>query len=445
MNVTKDVQETIIAALIKNSYLFSICRDEMTDGYFQDPSCKIIYKSLTTYYKKYKSMPDFNALLISIEESYYPTCGVDLSVVKDTCQRLFTYPEPDEQFIKDKITDFIRKVKSSAALRNFIDQVKQNPNLESDSVVSDLVKALEVSLSSTRVFMMSDPDQVKAARQSAVGSADQSKVIHSFVPSLNSHLMFGGWQPSTVNMICYPPGRGKSMYLINEGISAIKQGFDVLHIFIGDMVEYDGFIRYLACASSTPMNSLVMMPQDKQMEVVKLCNDQHNNLFDHLFILAYPSLSINVDTLMEDIFRFEKHLKKDFGMIIVDYPDNLVQEGAGLYQDGGTLYSSLERLARLSQSVVLVASQPQKFYWNHEIIPLEAASESSKKQMAVDVMLTGNLSSSGSSVGSWYLAKARKGEVGKVFRFKTDYARCKVEEIDESTYQTIKSSEGVVK
>ena len=35
---------------------------------------------------------------------------------------------------------------------------------------------------------------------------------------------------------------GKTMYLINEGVNAAKQGFDVLHVFIGDMKEYDGFL-----------------------------------------------------------------------------------------------------------------------------------------------------------------------------------------------------------
>lgn len=603
MTVSNDTQETIIAALMKSSYLLATCKEEMTDGYFSSPSCKVIYKSLIMYYNKYKGMPRLNELLIMIDECYYPTVGVNLAEIKDTCQRLWDYPEPDEVFIKDKITDFIRKVRSSGALKTFLDKLKSDTSMESDTIVSDLVKALEVQLSTTKVFMMNNPDQVKEARQMSVGSTDQSTVIHSFINSLNNCLMFGGYQPSTVNLVVAPPGcftgetkvltpdgsrtieslyesqskvsiygsyqeniekgsysevylssyedhlievtfdcsafddtptgqstirctldhpflttsgeykkaeslkigdevegitiirccdsmmrnvvqvvdvktvslvekvpvyglvnarpfgnyaialnnregvfvsnTGKSMFLINEGVSAAKQGFDVLHIFIGDMVEYDGFIRYLSCISGTPQNVLVAMTPDKQMEVVKLCNQQYNNIFEKLFVLAYPSLSINVDTLIEDIGKFEKQLEKDFGMIIVDYPDNLILEGRSLYEDGGTLYSSLEKLARLSRSVVMVASQPQKSYWNHQIIPLEAAAESSKKQQAVDIMLTMNTDSRGANFGSMLLAKARKGEVGKVFRFKTEFARCKIEEIDEGTFNACKSAYGI--
>lgn len=443
MNVTRESQEVIVGALIKSSYLYSICKEELNESYFSDPSCKIIYKALSVYYKKYQTTPQLNELLITIDDVYYPTVGVNLSEVKDVCCRVYEYSEPEESFIKDKITDFVRKVRSSGALKNFIEQVKVNPNLESDTIVAELAKALEVQLSTTKVFMMNDFKQVKEARESAIGSTDQSRIIRSFIDTVNQNLMFKGWQPSTVNMIVAPPGTGKSMFLINEGKSAALQGHNVLHIFIGDMVEYDGFIRYLSCISGTPQNSLVMMQLDKQEEVVKLCNQQYNNIFDRIFILAYPSLSLSVDTLIEDIAKFEKQLNKDFGMIIVDYPDNLIQEGRSLYEDGGTLYSSLERMARLTKAVVLVASQPQKSYWNHEIIPLEAASESSKKQMAVDVMLTMNTSSRGAPFGSMLLAKARKGNVGKVMRFKTDYTRCLIEEVDEGSYNAMKSAYGL--
>lgn len=206
MNVTRETQELIISALVKSSYLFSICKNEITEGYFSDPSCKVIYKSLSSYYTRYNSTPRLNELLIKVEDCYYPTVGVNLSEVKDTCCRIYEIEEPDENFIKDKITDFIRKVRSTSALKNFVDQIKANPNMEEQSIVTELARALEVQLSTTKVFMMNDADQIKEARNSAVGSSDQSSIVKSFIGSLNKCLMFGGWQPSTVNMVVAPPG-----------------------------------------------------------------------------------------------------------------------------------------------------------------------------------------------------------------------------------------------
>lgn len=96
MNVSNDAQEVIISALMKSAHLFSICKNEMTDGYFSSPCCKVIYKSLDTYYNKYKGMPGLNELLVTIDECYYNTVGANLSDVKDTCCRLWEIPEPDE-------------------------------------------------------------------------------------------------------------------------------------------------------------------------------------------------------------------------------------------------------------------------------------------------------------------------------------------------------------
>lgn len=439
MQVTQETQEVIMAALLKDSSLFSMVKDEITDAYFTDLSCKVIYKALLIYYQKYGTLPKLPELLVTIEDCWHASLGIALSEIKDTCQKLFTYPETDENFIKDKITDFIRKVRTTSVLSNLVDKLKENPNLESDEIVSNLSKSLEVQLSSNEVFMMNDIEQVKKARLSAIGSEDSSKIIKTILPTLNNNLMFKGWQPSTINMVVAPPGTGKSMFLINEGVNAAKQDFKVLHIFIGDMVEYDGFIRYLSCISGTPQNTLVMMSPEKQHEVVNFCNQQYNNIFERLFIVAYPSMSITVDTLIEDIFKFEKKLNIDFDMIVIDYPDNLIQEGKSLYEDGGSLYSNLERLARISQSVLLVASQPKQTYWQHEVLPLEAAAESSKKQQCVDIVLGMNTAARGCQVGTFHLAKARKGQVGKIWRFKTEFSACHIEETDETTYNAYKN------
>lgn len=438
--VSIETQEIIIAALLKNSHLFSISRDEMTDGYFTYAPAKVIFKALQTYYKKYSTLPSLNELLITIEDCYYPQVGASLPDIKDVCCKLWEYQEPEESFIMDKLTDFIRKVRSSAALQKFLKQAEMTKNLESDSTVADLIQSLDVQLSPTKIYFMNNPAQMLEARQNAVGTTDQSRIIKSVLPSLNTCLMFGGYQPGTVNMVLAPPGTGKSMFLINEGVNAAKQGFSVLHVFIGDMNEYDGFVRYTSCISGMPQNQFVMKTPDEQQAIVNFCEQQYNHIYDHFALVAYPSLSLTAETLIEEINKFEKQLNKDFDMIIIDYPDNLIQDGVSLYTDGGVLYSNLERMARLTKSVVLVASQPSKVYWNAPIIPMEAAAESAKKQMCVDIMLTFNTEFRGADFGTVLLAKVRKGEVGKIIRVKTEFAKCLLEEIPEASYNAMKAN-----
>lgn len=595
MIITNELQEVVLSGLLKNSYFLAMCKKQINDGYFTSGAYKIIYKSLITYYNKYNSLPTFNEMIITIDDCFVESIGVTAKDTKDLCEKLYQMPDFEENFLRDKITDFIRKVKSYEVLQNFVEKYQNNNTFDSDSVVTELSNALDVQLNITRIFDMNNYEQVKQVRLEAVGNQDNSKIIKSFIPTFNQALAFGGYQPGTVSMIVAPPGcftgdtkimtfggesrtlqelydtkinpgiygaytdatislglsegiylsdyvdelidveidnkyhvrctpdhpfmlrdgsykradkltkydelmpirreydgshvkllecnhkvtntssitleekvpvygvvdakpygnyaialdnetgvfvhnTGKSMFLINEGVNASRQHFKVLHIFIGDMVEYDGLIRYLSCVSNVKQTTLINAPSEDQFKLINFCNEQYDNILKRIYILAYPSLSINVDTLIEEINKSEKSLGEDFDMIIIDYPDNLVQDGKSLYEDGGTLYSSLERLSRLTKSVVLVASQPGKTYWNHEIIPLEGAAESSKKQQAVDNMLTMNTATRGANFGSIFLPKARKGTVGKIFRFKTEFECCKIYEIDEATYNALKNT-----
>ena len=581
MKITKETQEVIISEIIKNSYMFSLCFKEIDDSYFSDPCCKVIYKTIESYYREYHNLPGPGAFKEVLPKSYYPNVGVSLNEVSQTYDRLFDSVETyDEAYMRDKITKFIREVRSNRIVAQIVNKMSENSELD-DETVQGFSKSLEVKLCTTKVFNINVKDDlgIKAIRESAIGSQDCSKVIKSFIGSINQNLMFGGWQPGTVNMIVAPPGcftgdtriksgnayftlkylydnhmkceidgcsefgevvkgsyssiylsgyvdelvevtinskfkikctpdhpfmmnygnyikaeelkcndalmsqgkrcrvtnikkincknkvpvygiveacpfnnyalyldeessvfvsnTGKSMFLVNEGSHAAREGFEVLHIFIGDMVEYDGFIRYLSCISSTPQNQLVMFPIDRQQNTM-MSADPAGKIFSKISLVSYPSLSVNVNTLTDDINKFEHTLNKDFDMIIIDYPDNMIQEGRSLYEDGGTLYSSLEKLARMTHAVVLVASQPQKCYWDHSIIPLEAAAESSKKQQCVDTMITFNTEFRGANFGSLLMAKARKGTVGKIFRVMTDYSKCHMEEISESQFQAMK-------
>ena len=100
MSISKDTQELIVSALLKNSYLYNTSKSEMTDGYFSDPACKVIYKALTVYYGKYNTTPSLNEILITIEDCYLPMVGLSLEEVKTTCQKLYGYEEQSENFIK---------------------------------------------------------------------------------------------------------------------------------------------------------------------------------------------------------------------------------------------------------------------------------------------------------------------------------------------------------
>lgn len=440
-NVSKDLQEIVLSSIIRDEYWFSLVHNEIDDGYFDDPTCKIIYRASEYYYNKYGVVPNQNDIIVVIDDVYNDSYGVTSDAVKNDVKRLYGFPESPEEFIKDKISKFIHRIRIVSSLSKFIEDYKNNPDKDCEELYNELVSGSDVSLVTDQIFTING-DNIHDVKTKALGTEENPKIVKSSVTAINSQFTYGGYLPSTVNMVVGAPASGKSMFLVNEGASAAKQGYKVLHIFIGDLVEYDGFIRYISCISGASQLDLVRMKDDELGNVVSVLNQQYNNVFDNVDILAYPSYSVKIDEVLKTISRVEKKLGKDYMMVIIDYPDNVIKDKDNMYQAGGEIYGDLEKLARRLNAVVMVASQPKLNYWSSEVIPLEGAAESGRKQQAVDFMVTIGLHNGDRSnnFGTLYIPKNRRGTQGYMVRFKSDYARSSIKEITQIEYEGLVNS-----
>ena len=112
-----------------------------------------------------------------------------------------------------------------------------------------------------------------------------------------------------------------------------------------------------------------------------------------------------------------------------------------MYEAGGQLYNKMALFAVLNKSAIFILSQPKTEFWKQEVIPLESASESSKKQKIIDLMLTMGKPSKSSSIGTLFIAKNRRGEDSKVIRLKIDGSNARMSHISEDEYIAIKNKE----
>lgn len=231
---------------------------------------------------------------------------------------------------------------------------------------------------------------------------------------------------------------GKTMFMINEGANASIQGFKVLHLFLGDMKEYDGFVRYTSRYTQIPQDDIVAMPIDQQQALIRKFNLQ--GFFSNVVVAAYAAGEITIEEMVQEVYRLQDENHMHFDMILVDYADNLIPDSDMMYESGGNIYNKLSLLGSKNRSVILVGSQPKPSYWGEEIIPKEAAAESSRKQHVIDVMITMGMTSKGSTVGSLFLPKVRRGVEGKIIRIKTYFEKAYLEAIPETDYLREKSS-----
>ena len=232
---------------------------------------------------------------------------------------------------------------------------------------------------------------------------------------------------------------GKTSYLVNEGAYAALQGFNILHVFLGDMILYDGFVRYLSNISQVLQDDIIAMDEIHQQNLLQSINEKYNGVMNRIGLLSYGSGEVTVDQLIEHIKNEQDRTGMHFDDILVDYADNFIKDNTQLYSEGGAIYDKLALFGRSNHSVIMVASQPKIQYWNEEIIPLEGASESSKKQHIVDLLMTFNLVDRNSKIGTFFVPKVRRGTSGRFIRVMTEWERCTIKEITEQAYNMLKA------
>jgi hypothetical protein len=232
------------------------------------------------------------------------------------------------------------------------------------------------------------------------------------------------------------------MFMVNELGNAARQGYNALHLFIGDMTEYDGLVRYLSNISGVPQDDIAGMTLENQRNLVENLNNE-SDVLSRLTVKSYAASEISVEQMIEDIFKIQNDLKIHYDIIAVDYPDNLTKSQDSMYESGGDIYNRLSYLARRNKCVVIAGSQPKITNWNDEIIPLSGCAESSKKQHIADLIIALGRPSNDSKLLTGFLAKVRRGTMGTIFRIKTEFERAKLKMISEFDYIQEKSKSGI--
>lgn len=433
---SSEFQDIVLSTVLKDTYMFTRTMKYIDNTFFDKYANKLIYKCLKYYYDKYTKIPTLNEILTLITEFHNPQFG-SVEDAKNTCKVLYNTPRYDENFVVDKITTFIKRNNVEKTLKDLLPKVSDGKSVAIDAIGEELLRGLNFSLAKSSAFRLSDIDEISSVRKSAVGSEENPLIIKSCIDEINKSLQFKGYKVGDIVMICAAPGCGKTMFMINEGASASMQGFKVLHLFLGDMKEYDGFVRYTSRYTKIPQDDIVAMSIEEQQKLISQCNMQQ--FFSNIVVASYAAGEITIDEMIQEVYRLQDESHMHFDMILVDYADNLVPEADLMYESGGNIYNKLSLLASKNRSVLVVGSQPKQSYWNDEIIPKNAAAESSKKQHVIDLMITMGMSSKGSNIGSLFLAKVRRGSEGKIIRVRTSFDRALIESITEQEYLKEKS------
>lgn len=432
-----ELQEISLSVLLKDSNLYGKLKDHLEESFFSTVQYKLIYKSLRYYYSKYSKVPSLNELMVVIVEMYEDKYG-DLAEIKSMATTLYNNQQCyDTQFITERLSTFVRRNMVESTFKEYLPKIQSGEQVAIDEIGNRLAENLSIEITTNPSFNLADTDQLAAVRERSVGTVDAPMTIKSCVEGINKCLTFKAYKSGDFVLFCSAPGSGKTMFMCNEISYASMQGFTGLHMFLGDMTDYDAFIRYSSRLSGVEQDSIVEMNVDQQANLVKQCNYQGN--FSRIYTASYAADELTLDGLINEVYRLQREYNVHFDMIAIDYPDNLRMEGTNMYKEGGDSYNRLSMLARNNRSVVIAGSQPKIGYWSEEIIPKEAAAESSKKQHVVDLMITAGKPFKDSTYITYNIAKVRRGREGKLIRIKSEFEKAYLSQCDESEYLTYKA------
>lgn len=436
VETSSDLQEIVLSSILKDQYILGKVKNDIQVMFFDKLSYKLIYKSLLYYYNKYSQMPTLQSLSITVDDLYTTEYGSKNDIQTDLVN-LYNIPINNEDFVIDQITRFIKRHRVEDVLSTYLPRIKSGESISIDQLGDDLSNSVSIDLKRSNAFRLSDVNSFSEVRRDSVGSESNPTIVKSKFSAINNSLLYKGYKLGDVVIVCAKPGCGKTMFMVNELRYASMMGYNVLHLFIGDMTKYDGFIRYASGISLIDQDKIVSMSENDQLTLIKKCN--LNGHFDRIAVEAYSAGEININQLIDDVFKIQDELKMHFDVVAVDYPDNLIRESDMMYESGGEIYNKLSYLARRNKSVVFAGSQPKQNYWNSEIIPLDGCAESSKKQQVVDVMITLGRPINDCPLLTGFLAKVRRGTVGTIFRTKTEFEKANMDQISEMDYARIKA------
>lgn len=445
---SSELQEISLVTFINNAYLFSKCKNEISESFYESIAYKLIFRALCTYYDKYLAIPNSSDIKIVIRELYTEEYG-DIEDIFMTIDKLYSQKITSEEFSENETLEFIRRGKSERAIGNVIKAMKGTGQIKLEDAVREFSDIDTVSVARKEPFNLADVNRIPEIRRDALGDSEHPLIVKFFIDKVNSSFQYGGITAGTLNMIVAPPGRGKTTLLINQGICSAMQGLKVCHMFLGDMKQYDGTLRYLSCYTqryNPDSNSWVGL---SSKDLSQLSNEELMNVvrkyslagwFSNVDIYEYGADELSVNQMIEEIRIHQKMKNVHYDLIIIDYDENLREEEDSMYKSGGQIYNKIAYFASANKSVIFIAAQPRKEFWEKDIIPMEAASESSKKQKIIDLMITIGRPK-GSNVGTLFIAKNRRGTDGGIYRIRMDGASGKISHITEQEYNAEKQRE----
>jgi replicative DNA helicase len=268
----------------------------------------------------------------------------------------------DETRNLDSISDFGKAIEAANRIRGIVEEMSSTNFVDEDDLGSDF----------------DDPEH-------HVQDSSKFKVKCGF--ETIDHMLGGGWDISTLNVIMAQTNGGKSLWMQNFAVKSANMGHNVLYITL-EMSERKVMKRLGAMRLKLPINDYDNLSKDVEMIKGRIANlsktDGGADLFEKKVGKIITKFWAAGTATINDFDNYIQKLKEKrdikIDMIIVDYI-TLVATTKGaladnLYTKGKSLAEGLRAVGAKWKCPVITGVQVAKDAWNSADITLESVPES---------------------------------------------------------------------
>jgi len=413
----------IFLAKYSKDFYLQIC-SLVKPEYFEYPIHSNFYKAIKDYYEEYHSIPKDLHLLECIKS--FKGVSEDLSDYDDEIHRINTMDAScigHTDFFLDLIEKFAQRTAMKDAITNSIGLLKDDRIGEIETLVRDAL-SINRNVDLGHAYFSGVLERFERSLKDTKGNR-----FSLVFDTLNQELE-GGLSAKELAMVVAPPGVGKSLYLVNQGVAALMQNKKVLYISL-EMSEdkiaarFDSVMTLIS--QKNLKNSLGMLQKRLGLFNEKFPDSQ-------LMIKEFPTGLANINDIRSLLVQLHNYEEFIPDVILVDYLELLrpTRDGLAEYQAQQRISEELRGLAVESNVLVWTATQTNRQGRAVKLITDSELADAYGKIRTCDYAISLNQSEEEFDDGQMrcYVMKSRNGKQRFVVPLSIDYSTLTMSESD---------------
>jgi len=424
---SENIQRGILYLLKSNKDFYLQIINLVQPDYFEFPSHSKIFTKVKEHYEKYSKLPTDDFIIQDVK----PTLGAresasDYEDELSYINNVDTSTVGNTEYILDLVEGFAKKEAMKGAIADSISLIKEDRIDEVEALVR---KALLINRD---IDTGQDYFTDLIGRWDRIFNKKNEVKYKTILPAINKSLE-GGLGAKEMAMVVAPPGVGKSLYLVNQGVHSMIEGRKVLYISL-EMSEDKIAQRFDSIMTLVPQFKL-KDPANQLTVKERLDMFQKEFPGSQLVIKEFPTGQASINTIRNLLVQLKNYDEFEPDLLIVDYLE-LLRPTREIQQEYHAQQKTAEELRGVAMEynfLVWTATQTNRQGRMVKVITDAELGDSYGKIRTCDFAMSLNQSEEEFDEGKMraYVIKSRNGRPRFIVPMDVDYSVLRMSEGDE--------------